>query len=274
MAEDAEQTETAAAGAPEPLSVCIIAQDEEDRIAACIESVPFAQEIIVVDSGSTDRTVTVAEKLGARVIRQAWLGYVDQKNFAVAQASCDWVLCLDADEQVSTELAAELTALLPRIAQGTARANGYTMPRQTRYLGRWIRHGGYYPDRKLRLYDRRCGCWIGQKVHERAQVEGLVEALRGDLIHYTYRDISHHLRKIDAFTTMSAEQMYERGQRGALWHMLANPEGRFLRMYLLRGGFLDGMAGLIVAVLATHYVFLKDAKLWDLQLGGGREGRR
>jgi glycosyltransferase involved in cell wall biosynthesis len=248
------------------LAVCVITLNEEDRIGDCLDSVSFADEVLVVDSGSTDRTVALAREKGARVLVRDWPGYAAQKNFAQGEVGADWVLSVDADERVTPELAAEIRALLAAAPQGLA---GASLPRRTWYLGRWIRHGGWYPDRKVRLVRRGRGRWEGEHVHERLIAEGAVRELRGDLLHYTYRNIADHLRTIDRFTTEAARGMMAHGARGAVAGMLVAPPLKFLRMYLLRGGFLDGSPGLICAVLGGYYVFLKHAKLWELRRNGG-----
>jgi len=244
------------------IAVYVITRDEEDRIGDCLASVAWADEILVVDSGSTDRTVAIARGTGARVIVRDWPGYAAQKNFAVEQLAADWVLSVDADERVTPELAAQVRALVAAAAAGIA---GASVPRRTWYLGRWIRHGGWYPDRKVRLMRRGRGRWEGEHVHERLAVAGAVRALGGDLLHYTYRDIADHLRTIDCFTTAAARGLAARGTRGAGCGMLVNPPLKFLKMYLLKAGFLDGLPGFVVAVLGSYYVFLKYAKLWELQ---------
>lgn len=243
------------------LSVCIISCNEEERIGDCLASVSWADEIIVVDSGSADRTRAIAAAAGARVIERPWPGFVAQKNFALEQATADWVLCLDCDERVSPPLAEEIRGVL---AAPPAGVDGWSMPRRTRYLGRWITHGGWYPDRKVRLVRRGRARWGGVDPHDRLFADGRVEKLAGDLHHYTYRDIADHLRTIDRFTTIGAAELRARGRRGGLLPLLLHPPGKFLRMYLLRLGFLDGAAGFLVAVLGSYYVFLKYAKLWEL----------
>jgi len=252
------------------ISVCIVTFNEEDRILECLESVRWADEIIVVDSFSTDRTVEYARRFTDRIIQRPWPGHVAQKNFALDQAQCDWVLCVDADERVSPELAAEIQDVLRAPDRHEV---GYTMPRKTFYLGRWIRHGGWYPDRKLRLVRRGTARWGGTDPHDRLHVRGPVEALKGDLLHYTYRDISDHLRTIDRFTSIAAREIHEAGGRHPLIRMLLHPPARFLRMYLLQFGFLDGVPGLLVAVLGSYYVFLKYAKVWELQHARSENGR-
>lgn len=254
------------AASPSSLAVCVITLNEEDRIGDCLESVRFAGEVLVVDSGSTDRTVELARERGARVIVRDWPGYAAQKNFAMEQVRADWVLSIDADERVSPELAAEIRAWVAAPPEGVC---GCSMPRRTWYLGRWIRHGGWYPDRKLRLVRRGCGRWEGGHVHERLVAEGSTRELRGDLLHYTYRDMADHLRSMDRFTSEAARGMAARGRRGAVLGMLGAPPLKFLKMYLLRAGFLDGLPGFVVAVLGSYYVFLKYAKLWERRRDGG-----
>ena len=247
------------------LAVCVITRDVEDRIGDCLAAVAFADEILVVDSGSTDHTVAIARERGARVIERDWPGYAAQKNFALEQVAADWVLSIDADERCTPELAHEIRGLLADAPGGLAAAS---VPRRTWYLGRWIRHGGWYPDRKVRLVRRGAGRWEGGDVHERLVADGAVRALCGDLLHYTYRDIADHLRTIDRFTTAAARGRAARGGSGAVVGMLVNPPLKFLKMYLLRAGFLDGLPGFVLAVLGSYYVFLKYAKRWELHRAG------
>jgi len=244
------------------LAVCIITLDEEDRIGDCLASVAWADDILVVDSGSTDRTVAIARERGARVIVRDWPGYVAQKNFALEQATADWLLCLDADERVSPQLAAQIQRA---VAEAPGALAGYRMARKTFYLGRWILHGGWYPDWKVRLVRRGRARWGGIDPHDRLEPEGPVGTLAGDLEHRTYRDIQDHLRTIDRFTSVAAGKQHERGRGGALAGMLFNAPAKFAKMYFLKAGFLDGLPGFIVAVLGSYYVFLKYAKLWELQ---------
>jgi glycosyltransferase involved in cell wall biosynthesis len=241
------------------LSACIIARDEEDRLPGCLDSLRFCDELLVVDSHSRDRTRELAAAAGARVIERDWPGHVAQKEFAIRAASHDWVLCVDADERISPELAAEIEALR---AQGFDGACGYVVPRRSRYLGRWIRHGTWYPDWKLRLFDRRRGRWGGRDPHDRVEVEGATRRLRGELLHEPYRSFEEHLATIDRYTTTMAEQLHAEGRRAHLLDLVWRPPLRFLGFYVLRGGCLDGWRGLLLAYLAAHYVRLKYAKLW------------
>ena len=251
------------------ISVCIVAMNEADNIAACLKSADFADEWIVVDSHSTDTTRELAASSGARVIERDWPGHVAQKNYAIDQAANDWVLCLDADERVSPELRASLLAALDR----PDLPDGFEMARRTWYLGRWIRHGGWYPDRKVRLFRRSMGRWGGVDPHDHVQIGGRVVRLEGDILHYSYRSIADHLRTINSFTTIAAREKHAAGRRAGILDLTLRPLGKFLRMYALKLGFLDGRAGFVVAVTGAFYVFLKYAKLWNLERGGdGTDG--
>jgi len=243
------------------LSVVIICRDEADNLRDCLESAKWADEIVIVDSGSADGTLAIAREYTDRIIHHDWEGYGPQKEFALAQAGGDWILNIDADERVSPQLAVEIQKLLSR---GDTPHAGFTVPRRTFYLGKWITHGGWYPDRNLRLTRRGAGHWGEATVHEAMTVNGTVGKLNGDILHYTYRNISDHLRVIDEFTTLAAEKMFTSGKRRALLNLVFNPLWKFLRMYVLRLGFLDGVAGFMVATLGSYYVFLKYAKLREL----------
>lgn len=243
------------------VSVTVITKDEEDDIAAALASVSWADEIVVVDSRSSDRTVEIARSLGARVVVRDWPGYVAQKNFAAAEATHDWILSLDADERVTPELTADIRRVLENPAHAA-----YRVPRLTWHLGRWIRGTDWYPDYQRRLYDRRAAQWTGKYVHEAVAVNGSVGQLRGDLWHFPYKDIADHLETIDRYTSYSARQMHESGRRASLLHLAAHPPLAFLRNYVAKGGFRLGTAGWIVSAMNAYYVFLKFAKLWQLQV--------
>ena len=243
------------------LTVTVITLNEAVNIQACLESVHWADEILVVDSGSTDGTPDLARAAGARVIVRDWPGYSQQKNFAAEQASHDWILSVDADERVTPELAAEIRALMST----SPAAAGYRIPRVTWHLGRWIRTTDWYPDYQLRLYNRRRASWPVRLVHESVRAEGPVETLNHELQHYAYRDIAHHLQTMNRYTTLAAEQLDADGRRAGFIDLIVHPKLAFLRNYLLRGGIRDGMAGLIISLLNSYYVFLKFAKLWARQ---------
>ncbi len=251
------------------LSVVVITRNEAANIRAALESARWADELVVVDSGSTDDTLRIAQQLADRVAVHAWAGYGAQKNHAGGLAAHDWILSLDADERVTPALAHEIRALLQR--EPTTR--GYRIPRVTRYLGRWIRSTDWHPDLQLRLYDRRTARWNDRLVHESVLVDGPVGRLHGELEHHAYRDVSHHLQTIDRYTTLAARQMRREGRRAAWGDLAARPLAAFLRNYLVRGGVRDGAPGLIVSMLNAGYVFVKFLKLWELQRAGGGEGR-
>jgi len=240
------------------LTVTVITRDEAAHVEAALASVAWADEVVVVDSGSTDGTAELARRHGARVEVRGWPGYSAQKNYAASIASHDWILSLDADERVSPELAAEIKGLLA--AEPAAR--GYRVPRVSFYLGRWIRGTDWYPDYQLRLYDRRAGEWNGRRVHESVALKGEPGELKHDLQHFPYRDISHHLQTIDRYTTLAAEQMRADGRTVSLAGLILHPPFAFLRNYVLRGGFLLGGVGFVVSALNSYYVFLKLAKAW------------
>jgi glycosyltransferase involved in cell wall biosynthesis len=248
------------------LTVTVITRDEAANIAAALQSVSWADEIIVVDSHSTDETASIARQYATRVEVRDWPGYSAQKNFAATLASNDWILSLDADERVTPELASEIGRLL----HDGPTACGYRIPRVTWYLGRWIRSTDWYPDYQLRLYDRRTGRWNGRRVHESVETDRPPGLLRHELQHYAYRDISDHLATIDKYTTLAAEQWFAEGRRTGALGMLLHPRFAFLRNYLLRRGFRDGAAGLLVSRMNAYYVFLKLAKLWQLQSATSR----
>jgi glycosyltransferase involved in cell wall biosynthesis len=251
---------------PTPLSCCIIAMDEEDRLGECLDSVAFCDEIVVVDSHSTDATRELAAARGARVIERDWPGHVAQKEFAVRSATHDWVLCVDADERVTPRLREEIQALRERNFPGHA---GWRFPRLVNYLGTWVRHGTWYPDLQLRLFDRRRGRWGGNDPHDRVELEPGASAgrLAGDLVHVPYRSFADHLATIEQYTTIMARGMLARGRRAGLADLVVRPWVRFARFYFLRRGFLLGRKGLVLALLAGHYVRLKYMKLSVLGRG-------
>ena len=240
------------------LSVTIIALNEAAHIRACLDAVRWADERLVVDSGSTDGTQELARAAGARVIERDWPGYSEQKNFAATQASHDWILSVDADERVTPELATEIRELLARGPE----AAGYRVPRVTWHLGRWIRTTDWYPDRQLRLYDRRRATWPARRVHESVTADGPVVDLKGEMQHFAYRDIGHHMQTMDRYTTLAAAELHAAGRRAGLFDLTVHPWAAFMRNYLLRGGITDGIPGFVISTMNAYYVFLKFAKLW------------
>jgi glycosyltransferase involved in cell wall biosynthesis len=246
------------------LTACIITFNEADRIEACLRSVSFCDEIIVVDSHSTDATRQIASSLGARVIERDWPGYRSQKQFAIEMASHDWVLCLDADERVTSELRQEIEALRARDFPEQA---GWSLPRITDYFGRFLRHGNTYPDRLIRLFDRRRGGWIGEEIHENTHVNGSVGHLSGHLEHFSYRSLTDHHNRMARYADLMARALYARGKRCGLGKVLFNPQWRFFRGYVLRLGFLDGWRGLVFHLVEANYVRRKYLGLYMLTRG-------
>jgi glycosyltransferase involved in cell wall biosynthesis len=241
------------------LAACIITFNEADRIEACLRSVDFCDEAIVVDCHSSDDTRGLATQFGAQVIERDWPGYRSQKQFAVEAAHHEWVLCLDADERISAQLRGEILALK---AQGFAGAAGWSVPRITDYFGRFLRHGDAYPDRVVRLFDRRRGGWTGREIHERTRLKGRVRRLHGHLEHYPYRSLDEHQRRMQRYADLMAQALYEEGRRCGLRQVLLNPRWRFVRGYLLRRGFLDGWRGLVFALVESDYVRRKYLSLY------------
>lgn len=250
----------------QPLSVVIITLNAASQLADCLASAAFADEILVVDSGSSDGTQAMAEAAGARVIHQAWLGFGPQKQFAVEQAAHDWVLCLDADERVSPDLQASVTAAL----QAPAGA-GYRFPRCNRFLGRYLRHGEGYPDWSLRLFDRRQGRWSTDPVHEKVDCQGAVGVLAGDLIHESAETLAAYLTKQNRYTSLAAEAALARGKKASVGRLVVSPVVRFIKFYLVRQGFRDGWPGLVHIAIGCFNSFTKYAKM--LEARSARAGK-
>lgn len=244
--------------APErtPLSGCVIAFQEEDRVVDCVRSLAFCDEVLVVDSGSRDRTRELAAAAGARVLRnEPFPGHREQKQWAVEHALHDWVLCLDADERIGDALRERITSLRAAGLQGAA----YEMPRRNHYLGRVVRGGLSWPDRKVRLFDRRRAHWGGVNPHDRVEVEtgGEVTRLQEPIEHLSYRDFRHHLRTVDTFATIAARALHDGGRRASWLDLLTRPPAAVLKSLLLRRGFVDGWRGVVIAAMAGYYDWLK-----------------
>src|SRR5262245_15416864 len=242
-----------------PISCCIVCYNEEQNIRRCLESVKWCDELVVVDSFSSDRTVEICREYTSRVIQRAWPGYVEQKRFALAQATHEWVLNVDADEEVSPELRDEILAVLQH---NDPAVDGFYVSRLVYYLDRWWWRG-WYPGYRLRLFRKPKVRWGGVNPHEKVLLRGQADRLRGNLYHYTYEDISDHLQAINRLTEIAVREMTLRGKRPRMSHLGLHPFWRFLRFYFLRGGIRDGMPGFFVAATAAFYVFLKYAKLWE-----------
>jgi len=251
------------------VSVTIITLNEADHIAAAIASAAWADEVIVVDAGSADDTVDIARTSGASVHTRTWTGWIDQKNHAASLAANDWIFSLDADERITPALAAEVRARLSDEASYRA----YRVPRVTFHLGRWMRTTDFYPDFQTRLYDRRAASWRGKYVHESVGTDGPVGRLTAEIEHLSYRNLADHLDRINHYTTLGARQMHEAGRTASAWHLVVHPPAAFLRNYLLRRGFMDGTAGLLLSLVNAYAVFLKFAKLWELQRSSNADSR-
>jgi len=252
-----------------PISTCIVTYNEEDGIRRCLESVLWTEEIVVLDSFSTDSTVAICREYTERVYQQAWKGHIEQKNDCLLLAKHDWVLCLDADEQVSTKLREEIFA---EFSPPGPVFDGYFFPRHSYFFGKWIEHGGWYPDYKLRLFRKERGRWGGINPHDRIVLDGRARYLRNDLLHFTYRNASEQLRAIDNFSTVWAQEMNRRGKRFSRIEMAFRPPVKFLETYFYKRGILDGLPGFLIACGYAYQVLLRYAKLGELQLeqAGGK----
>ena len=242
-----------------PLSVVIIAKNAASQIAACIDSVAFAQEVLVVDSGSEDETRAIAEVRGCRVIEKEWLGFGLQKQFAVGEARYDWVLCLDIDERVSPRLEASIRAALQ-----TQQHHAWRMPRRNRFLGRWLAHGEGYPDWSLRLFHRQFANWSNDPVHEAVITTVDVGTLHGDLLHDSAEDVGMYLAKQNRYSSLHAEALFQQGVRSGYVKLFLSPLARFIKFYVIRLGFLDGGPGFAHVAVGCFAAFAKYAKLIEL----------
>ena len=243
------------------LSVAIITWNEEARLRACLESVAWTDEIIVVDAESTDKTVLIAREFTDRIWVRPWPGFAAQKNFALDQTTGEWVLSLDADERVTPALRAEIE----RVLDAPDAADGYAIPRKNFFWGAWVRHGGLYPDWQLRLFRRGRGRFVEQSVHESVHVQGRTVRLAHAVLHESYRNLEEFVDRSNRYSTLAAQQWLPGGRRVRQPDLVLRPLGRFVSMYALKGGFLDGWRGLSLAMLYAYYVFLRTAKVLELQ---------
>jgi glycosyltransferase involved in cell wall biosynthesis len=251
--------ETQPSAARAGLSACIIAFNEADRIADSVRSVAFCDEVLVIDSGSTDATVEIARRCGAKVLHNPWPGYRTQKQFAVNQAAHDFVLSIDADERVTNELRNEIESLRDR---GLPGCSGWTIPRLTDYCGAFLRHGNSYPDRAVRLFDRRHSHWGGYEVHESLKTEGPIGQLSGHIEHFSYRDLDDHLARMHRYAALMADELVRAGKRKGLAAVILNPAWRFFRGMVIKGGWLDGWRGLAFHLVEARYVREKYLRVW------------
>ncbi|MFW2331871.1 MAG: glycosyltransferase family 2 protein [Nitrospinota bacterium] len=239
------------------LSAVVICLNEEEKIGDCLDSLSFADEIVVIDSGSSDQTVSIVENKGARLIYNRWRGYVDQKNFGVAKATGDWILILDADERISESLKSEIISVLKNPT-----ADGFSIPRLVWYLNRWIRYSGWYPARKIRLFKKDKGIHTGDdQLHEKVIVNGKVKQLNHDIYHLSFNNISAHLDTLNRFTEISANSRFESGKSTSVTSIFTRPIFTFLKSYFIKFGFRDGVAGFIIGSLSAYHVFCKYLKI-------------
>jgi glycosyltransferase involved in cell wall biosynthesis len=249
-----------------PISAALITYNEELNITEALQSLSWADEIVVVDSGSKDATLDICRRFTDRILHRDWTGYVDQKNFAAEQAKNDWIFSLDADERPSPELCAEIRELSEK---GFSKP-GYNVPRVAFFMGRWIRHGDWYPDYQLRLFDRRHGKWKGGRVHESVKIGEKPGFLNGEIYHFTYRSFSDYLGRLETYSSLAALDYQQQGKSATPLKLLGNPIAAFIKSYLLKRGFLDGMPGFTVAVMGVVSVFFKYAKLYELKHNRGQ----
>lgn len=244
------------------ISAAVITLNEENNIRDCLASLAWVDEIIVVDSLSTDKTKEIAESMGARVIDQAFLGHVKQKQLAVDSCSHDWVIALDADERATDSLRDEIVSLFNNSKESEL-LPGYSVARKSFHLGRWIMHGGWYPDRNIRLFNRKVGHWTGTNPHDVIAVKGKAGHLKSALEHYVFADLAHNIQTNNSYSSISAKILFEENKKPSFLKLLFKPPGKFIETYLVKRGFLDGMPGFIIAVGAAYSMFLKYAKLWE-----------
>lgn len=243
-----------------PISLVIITLNEETHIEACIRSAPFVDDVVVVDSFSTDRTVEVAANCGARVFQEKWRGFGPQKAFAAEQAKHPWVLALDADEVLSPELAQEIQEMFAQLDPEA----GYLFPRKSYHLGRWIEHGGWYPDYQLKLFNKTKSAWNSADLHEKVEVKRQIK-MKCDLLHYVFADLSDQVKTNDRYSGLGAEQLAKAGKSFSYFKLVTKPFSKFIETYVFKRGFMDGMPGFIISVGAAYSIFLKFAKLWELE---------
>lgn len=245
------------------ISVTIICLNEEANIRDCLESVRWADEIIVSDSGSTDKTLEICGQYGAVVTSDTWRGFGAQKNLCASRARYDWILNIDADERVSAGLSDEI-----RLAAASGDRNGYYIPRKNSFGGRHVRHCGWWPDYNLRLYRKGSGSWVERRVHEAVKLTGKAGHLKNPLEHKTYKDVSDYLQRMQRYSTLAAEEMHAAGKEAGAIDLLFRPCFTFFKMYFLKLGFLDGRLGIILSTLYASYTLAKYAKLWEMNRGG------
>jgi glycosyltransferase involved in cell wall biosynthesis len=255
---------------PNTISAAVITLNEEDRLPACLASARiFAQDIVVVDSGSTDKTLEIAQEYGARIFKKDWHGFGAQKQFAIEQCQGQWIIILDADERVPPETAAEIT----QICQAPAASEAYSISRKNYFMGRWLKHAGWWPDRTIRLFRKGCGRMPEQQVHESLEIKGRVEYLQNPIIHHPFRNLQHMMDKMNQYSSAGARELYNSGHKSSILKAYSRAAWAILYNYFLRGGFLDGGPGLVIAVSDAANIFFKYAKLRELDYQSRSCGR-
>ena len=242
------------------VSAVLVCFDEEENVERCLQSLAWADEIIVVDSFSQDRTVELSRKYTNKIFQREWSGMVQQRAYAVSLAQNEWVFAIDADEVVTETLRDDV---LTRLSEGKKQKNGYYVKRHSYYMGRWINHGGWYPDFKLRLFRKDKAYVGGENPHDKCFVQGRTAKLKGEMIHYPYKNISRQLRTIDTYSDIVSERFFKEKPAFPLVKMFVKPPVKFLETYIYKLGFLDGLPGFVISILSSYYVFMKYAKLWE-----------
>jgi glycosyltransferase involved in cell wall biosynthesis len=246
------------------ISVCIICGDNEKTIRKCLESSTWADEIVVVDHGSKDKTFDIVKEFTDKAYERAWTGFIDQKNAVLSHATTEWVFSLDSDEAISDELKDEIK----QIIQDPSAKEGYYVPRRTSFHAQWINHSGYYPDRQLRLFKRTCAKWIGERVHERVEIDGQIGRLTKDILHFPFDGLIEGMENTsNRYSSLQAQNIYDEGKRFKIWRMLLRPFGKFLEVYVWKRGFLDGIPGFIIAINSAHAMFMRYIKLREIENG-------
>lgn len=241
------------------ISISIICFNEENKIRKCLESVRWADEIVILDSFSTDNTLNICREYTGRIFQHKFDGHIQQKNRALDLCSKEWIFCIDADEVVTDELRDSIRS----INAGENGVDGYYVARRVFYIGRWINHGGWYPDYKLRLIKKNSGKWGGINPHDELRVRGRTEKLSGDLLHFSYENISAHIGQVNKFTDIMSEEYKKLGKKPTIFNLTLRPLYKFIKMYILKAGFLDGTRGFIIACIGAFYVFMKFVKLYE-----------
>lgn len=245
------------------ISACIIVFNEEHNIRDVCETVSWADELVIVDSRSTDRTVEIAREYTDKIFDREFRGYKDKHEYADSLATGDWIFWIDADERVTDELRNEIAKLRERSDQELP--DGFSIARRTKYLGKWIKHSGWYPDHQMRLYRRSSSYWDGRAPHQTARVDGPVETLKGELLHYTKQNLAEHHRVTESYASLAAEHLFQDGKRAGGLRIFGSAVAAFLRTYIVKQGFRDGVQGLMIAFFTSYGVFLKYARLWEIE---------